>query len=437
MTKVQKIQYRLSECRQKLNELLGIETRTDAQQAELETLTAEVAKLEPEYRAALAAEPPAEPVRTGDTPPADPEIRERMRLKRESTLGGFLLAHMQGREPTGPEAEYRSALGITAGIPTDLFEPDAEARAVAPPETRADVATTVPATGTGATLAPIQPAIFAPSIAARLGIDMPTVGSGSFTEATISASLSAAAKAKGATQESTAATITPATASPRRISARLTLQIEDTAAIGQGNYESALRQNLSMALSDRYDIQAITGDGTAPNVTGLIKQLTDPTDPTDVATWDSFLQSLTDQVDGLWATMLSHVALLVNPDTYRLAARTFRDKVIDEGTGAGVRAAASLGDVSFADYAMAKAGGFSTNKRMPATNNNIAQAVVHRTGQPGIRTACHPVWNAITVDDIYSDAASGQRHVTMHVLVGDKVLLVQPDAYRRLDYKVS
>ena len=431
MTKVQKIQYRLSECRQRLNELLGVETRTDEQQAELEKLTAEVAKLEPEYRAALAAEPPAEPVRTGDAPP-DPETRERLELRSrpEVGVGGFVLAALQGRQPAGALAEYQAACAVKDGVPLDLFEADRR-------EVRADAATTVPATGTGATLAPIQPAVFAPSIAARLGIDMPVVGSGAYTEATITASLSAGAKAKGAAQESTAATITPATANPRRISARLTLQIEDIAAIGQGNYEAALRQNLSMALSDRYDIQAITGDGTAPNVTGLIKQLTDPTDPTAIATFDSFLESLTDQVDGLWASMLSHVAVLVNAETYRLAARTFRDKVIDSTDVNQVRAAASLGETSFADYAMAKAGGFSTNKRMPATASHIAQAIVYRMGQPGVRTGCHPVWNAITIDDPYSDSAKGQRHVTMHVLVGDKVLLVQPDAYRRLDFKVS
>ena len=61
--------------------------------------------------------------------------------------------------------------------------------------------------------------------------------------------------------------------------------------------EAALRSNVSMALSDEYDRQCINGDGTAPNVEGLIDQLTDPTNPTAVAT---FLSAAADQIDGLW-----------------------------------------------------------------------------------------------------------------------------------------
>ena len=48
---------------------------------------------------------------------------------------------------------------------------------------------------------------------------------------------------------------------PRRISGRLTLNVEDIAAIGQANFESALRDNLSMVLSDQYDRQCVRGNG--------------------------------------------------------------------------------------------------------------------------------------------------------------------------------
>ena len=47
------------------------------------------------------------------------------------------------------------------------------------------MASGVPATGAGATLAPIQPFVFAQSIAPMLGIEMPSVGSGSYSEMTI------------------------------------------------------------------------------------------------------------------------------------------------------------------------------------------------------------------------------------------------------------
>ena len=426
MTKAQTLQLKLSECRQKLNELLGRETRSDEQQAELERLTGEVQKLEPEFRAALAAEPDPDEA-TSELP--DPETRERLELRGRARLGSFLMSALQGRLAAGAEAEYLAACaGGDGQIPVELFEAER-------PEERAagDTASGPPATGTGATLAPIQPFLFAGSIAPRLGIDMPQVGSGAYSEATITTALTAAAKGKGAAQASSAATITPTTAKPRRITGRLTLQIEDVAEIGQANYEAALRQNLAAVLSDQYDLQCITGDGTAPNVEGLIDQLTNPTDPTAVADFAAFLEAFSDQIDGLWAAMLSDVAIVTNPDAYKLSAKTFRDRVISTAQAAAV----SLGDTSFADYATAHTAGWWTNKRMPATASNVARGVVHRRGRAGLRTACHPVWSMLTIDDIYSDSAAGQRHVTMHALVGDKVLLVQPAAYGLVEFKVA
>ena len=74
---------------------------------------------------------------------------------------------------------------------------------------------------------------------------------------------------------------------------------------------------------------------------------------------------------------------------------------------------------------------------MPATDANVARGIVYRKGRPGLRTACLPQWGSIAVDDIYSDAASGQRHFTMNILVGSKVLVVQPGAYALVEWKVS
>ena len=203
----------MSECRQRLNELLGIETRTDEQNTEMETLTAEVSAKEPELRAAIAAEPDAERLAREAAAAGgavDSETRERLELRGRATLGGFLQAALQGRLPGGVEAEYAAACKVTDGIPLDLFERDrpTETREV---EHRADAVSPAPMAGQGATLAPVQPFVFADSIAPRLGIQMPQVGSGNYSEATISTALTAAAKAKGGTQESTAAALTTVT----------------------------------------------------------------------------------------------------------------------------------------------------------------------------------------------------------------------------------
>ena len=390
------------------------QTEIDRLGGELRAAEGDLKTARTEYRAALEAY-----VETGAPVVVDAETRERLELRGKATIGGFLLARMQGRMPAGELAEYASACGVSDGIPIDIFEKDRPA----PIEHRADAATVAPATGTGATLAPIQPFIFSKSIAPLLGIDMPTVGSGAYSEATISTALSAAAKAKGAAEESTAAVLTPQTSTARRLSGRLSLNVESIATIGQDNFESAVRDNLVMTVSDEYDRQCITGDGVAPNVNGLVNQLTDPADPAAVATFALFLKAAADQVDALWATELSEVAMITNADVYRLSAQVFR---------------ANNADLSFSDYARQALAAWSCNARMPATTaGKIARAIVYRMGMAGIRTASHPVWATLTIDDIYSDSASGIRHVTMHLLVGSQVIVVQPDAYGLAEFKVA
>ena len=399
---------------------LSPEIRTES-----EALVTELGDVEVRQAAAIAAEGTAA-VETG-TEGLDAEQRERIELRSRSNLGGFILAALQGRMPHGAEAEYGAAHGAPAGhIPLDLWEsgrPAVEHRAATP----------APTTGAGVTVAPVQPFVFAPSIAPRLGIDMPSVGSGGFSEMTVTTSVPAGAVAKGGDASDTAGALTAVTANPRRISARMTLTVEDIASIGVGNFESALRQNVSMKLSSEYDSQAINGNGTSPNVNGLVAQLTDPTNPPAIAGFDDFVAAFADSIDGLWASTIAEVAIVANVDAYKLSAKTFRDRVIDTGQRGGV----SLGDMTFAAYAEKMTGGWWTNKRMPATASTIARAIIYRKGQMGLRTACHPTWGTISIDDIYTDSRSGQRHFTVHALVGDKVLIVQPDCYDMAEFKVA
>ena len=416
MTNSQKLTVRASEIRQRLNEISGLEgdALTEEVRAESDALTTEYRDTETKLRAALVAEP--EPrIETTDVT-LDAEARERLELRGRVTFGGYLLAALQHRVPSGAEAEYAAAFGARPGhIPLDLWEGDR-------PQTEHRATTPAPATGTGVTVAPVQPFVFAPSIAPRLGIDMPTVPSGSYTEMTVTTKVPAAPRAKGNDDDFTAAALTPITAAPRRISARMSVTIEDVAAIGQANFESALRQNVSMSLSDAYDSQAIAGNGTAPNVEVLLDQLDDPTDPSAINTFATFLSSAAAQIDGLWASMLSEVSIVAHPTVYRLSATVFR---------------ANSSDSSFSDYARNNLGGWWTSNRMPGAVSTIVSGIAYRMGRPGLRTACHPTWGTVSIEDIYTDSRSGIRHFTVHVLVGSKVLIVQPGAYSRVDYKVA
>ena len=200
--------------------------------AESDKLATEYADVENRRRAAIIAEGEVE---TRETATVDAEHRERIELRGRARLGSYLLAAMQGRLPAGAEAEYASACGVDSGIPLDPWEVDRPVETRAAVEHRgADAVSPAPTTGQGSTLHPVQPYVFDQSIVGRLAISMPSVTSGSHSWAPTPTT--AAAKAKGGAAESTAAALTPVTASPRRISARLSIEAEDVAQIGTANF---------------------------------------------------------------------------------------------------------------------------------------------------------------------------------------------------------
>lgn len=432
--KLRDLKERQSKERGKMAELGLVDELTDEQRSELDTIESGTPDLERQIRAATVAVEQEEAEQRESTQTAEPdaEMRERIELRGKAMLTNYLLAAARGRMVDGAESELQSAAGVT-GIPMELWDVpveqrDAEGRAI------------TPAPGTvGVNLDPVRPMVFANSIAPRLGIDMPRVASGTFATGTITGAQSAAALAKSGPAVATAGAITVSTATPKRVSARLELALEDIAAIGVGNFESILRENLSLVLSDELDKQAINGNGTAPNLTGIFQRLTDPAAPAaNVETFDRLVAIYAGGIDGLWANTIKDIGIVVNPETYRLAVQTFRDRVIDTGNRGGV----SLGDESFADYAMRLYGGFWTNKRMPDKANHIAQGILYRKGRSamgasaGMRTAVCPHWGEVSIDDIYSGSAKAERYVTMHVLLGD-VILVQPDAYAQVAFRVS
>ena len=261
---------------------------------------------------------------------------------------------------------------------------------------------------------------------------MPRVESGSYASATITTSLSADSHAKGDKSEATAAAFRVSTVSPKRISARLGIRIEDIASVGQANFESILRENLALVLSDALDDQVINGAGgnSGADLIGIFERLADPSDPSAVSDFDAFAAAHAGGIDGLWASTLAEVGIVVGPETMELAARTFQS------------AASFKGELSAAAYAVANTGGLWTNKRMPDAESDVQQSILYRKGRSSMggagamRTAVCPHWAEISIDDIYSGSASGERFFTLHVLLGD-VILVQPAAYAQVAFKVA
>ena len=120
---------RLSEIREKLNDLNAIADPSDAQQTEERDLLARQKTTETEYRAALQAEDDARTTPTA----ADAESRERLQLVSRASLGAIFSAAVEHRATEGAESELQAALDLTpTQIPIDLLRAPVEERAITP-----------------------------------------------------------------------------------------------------------------------------------------------------------------------------------------------------------------------------------------------------------------------------------------------------------------
>ena len=341
--RLRELRERQSKERQRMAELSREESLTDETRAELDKIEQCTPDLERQIRAAQIAvddedaEAKAKGAETGNG--LDPEMRERIELRGKVSIGKYFKAAMLGRIVDGAEAELQQAAKVD-GIPIEAWDiPAPEKRAV---DGESESRAITPAPGTvGINLDPIRPAVFAPSIVDKLMVEMPMVPSGTFATGTITTNVTGDAVAKGADVPQTAGAITVGTTKAKRVGASLALALEDIASIGTANFEAVLRENISLALSDELDDQMLNGDGSSDDLTGIIKRLetiNNPTDPTDVATFDAFVSSFADAIDGLWASMMSEVSIVAGVDTYKLSAKTFRDATRQD-----------LGDKAFAD----------------------------------------------------------------------------------------
>ena len=226
MTKRQELEIREHEVKARLGQLADLqgEQRTEEIETEQRGLVDELKGLQPRLVAAIAAEE-ADPRLRGGQVDGDGESRERLELRSRARVGAYLVAALRGRQVSGAEAELQEAASVDVdGIPLELWEPTPERRDISP------------APGTvGINLDPIRPAVFAPSVLPRLGVEMPMIQSGTYATGTVSTSPTAGAVAKSAAVPSTAAVITVGTTQPHRIGARLELTLEDIAAIGAQN----------------------------------------------------------------------------------------------------------------------------------------------------------------------------------------------------------
>ena len=440
MLRSQELQLRASEIRQRLNALAGKDTLTAEERAEVDTLSTELATVETQYRAAVQAEDSEAREHRAE---GDGEHAELRALVGNARLGRYIQAAAESRAVDGREGELNAACGLGAGmVPWVMLAPPAESRHQANgDEHRADVATDRPATGNPVNQAEILPRVFARTAAAFLGVDMPSVGVGEASYPVFTSGTAAATVAEAAGQDAAAATFTANVLTPRRLTGRYIWNVEDAAVMA--GLESALRSDLSMVLGDQLD-KSILGRrvNDAANVKGFVLFLDaagnarpgvlTPTDnagadtgtnPAAVVTHDGFVEAYTEQVDGRYANSAADVRLLVNPETYRKMALTFRGaetlySVLDyvKSIGGGLQVSGNMGDVPGA-----------------GTYEDIAIALAAR-GMA--RAAVAPVWEGIRlIRDEITQAKQGQIVLTALMLYSFAV--TRPAQFAEVRFKVA
>ena len=414
MTNGQKLALRLSEIRQRLNELSAKDGASETEQGEMRTLAAEFPTVEERWRAAVISEGDDEAAAAGDDGDGDGENRERRDLRGRCRVGRYMSAALDGLPVQGAEAELSAAAGCPGAVPLELFEvrgAATENRAVTPAPATADE-----------NLAPIVPAIFDRSAAAWLGIEMPMVGTGDAGYPVLSTSVTGGAVAKSAQAVETAAGFTVTMAQPRRISGAFRFTIEDAARLS--GMEEALRADIASVLSDELDDQAVNGSGSGDGtVNGLLAILDNPAAPAASAeTFARYVAAAASHVDGLFAADLGGIRQLVGVATYGHMAGEFR----------------SNNDSMTAEaFLMNRTGGVRTSRRIAAAASNIQQAIVRRSNPAGDRVAVMPVWNGMQlIRDPYTSAGKGEVVVTAIMLVGD-VIVLRSGAFVQDSYRLA
>ena len=382
MTTAQKLALRASEIRTRLAELAGIEEITDEQRAEIATLRTEYGDVETRSQAAIVAGDEPKPTETNT------EARELAELIEGSSIGAIFGAAIEHRATDGQTRELQDELGLAGNqIPLVLLR-----------EVRATGATAAPA-DVGATQAEIIPAVFPDSVAAFLGVDMPTVPTGEAIFPVLSTSADVNAPAENADSDETAGGFSADVLSPSRLQAAFFYSREDRARFR--GMDSALRDNLSAALADKLDQQILAGDEGLLDGTNLANH--NVSAETTYALYRE--QFAYGRVDGKFATGTGDLKVCMGAATFSHAASQYRGN----------------NDNTDALMAMVAAGvGVKVSAHVPAAASNKQNAVI-RLGMR--RDMAAPLWEGVTIlADEVTLAKKGQIQVTAVMLHAVKIL---------------
>ena len=424
MKKSQTLSLELSEKRQKINDLLGKETMTDEERAELETLTKRVQEAETEYRAAVVAEAGEEAEARGQFNNGDGESAEVRALLDRVTLTDYMGPARAGNGIQGAAAELNAALEVplvgTEGGPAVPWE------LLLTPELRAFTDT---AANDGPEMQrPILQRLFGPGVMDTLGVRIDSVPVGRTEWPLITGGVAPAQVVEGT---AAAAAVTAAFSYANLKAKRLTGVYEYTheAAASVPDLEQALRRDLADSIKSAMSDAIINGAAVDPNdaatnanVEGFISALTQA-DDSAVADAARYGRLHAEAVDGIHAGMEKEVMGLIGTAAYRHSA--------------GVYIAGS--GESGSEMLSRRSGGCMASSYIPAPVSDIQSAILHAAGPNGGAMRGDSVaamWPTLEiVRDIYSKASQGV--VLTWVALWDARTAFRGAAYKLIGIKLA
>ena len=400
MTDLQKLEIRAADIRQRLAAIGGMDELTDGIRAEMDTLRGEYSDNETRQVALKIASDLPEPVVTKTA-----EGRDYGQLITRSNIGEIFDASFTHKPLTGATGELQAHLGMDMNqVPLALL------RRQSPDDGRLETRAVTPApTDVGTNQAAILMPVFADSAASFLGVGMPTVAVGESLYPIMTSRPTVGTPDENDSQSESTGAFSTETLAPGRLQAAYFYSREDRARFA--GMAEALRESLSMGLSDGLDDQILSGTNGFFTGTNLPNH-----DVTVETSFDLFISQFAfARIDGRYASSVSAISTIMGSDSYGHAGSTYRNSSVDR---------------TALDRLMELTGGVRVSDHVPAIASKRQNAVM-RIGSHG-QSAVAPVWDGIQlIPDEITKAARGQIQVTAVMLYAFKVLRTD-DYYKQM-----
>ena len=428
MTNAQKLAIRLSEIRSKLNELAGLDTVTDEQRNEIDTLSTEYQAKEAQHRAAILTEADEQRAAAGDFGNGDGEPAETRALMQRVTLSDYLSPAAAGLGLTGAPVELAGALQVpTAGksggpaVPWEILAAGRpEPRQARDPEGRAFTTTT--AYPGGIAQRPILQRLFGRDIMDALGVRIDTVPAGRTEWPLITGGVAPTQKEEGtAADAAVTAVFSTETLKPKRLTGNYQFTHEMNVQVL--DLEQSLRRDLADSVMAKMSDLILNGDENtnAEEPDGFLTTLAAPANPAAEAVYADYASVAASAVDGIHSVSERETGIVLGVSTYQHAASVYQSGSGESGTEAMMKRARAMMASSF----------------VPAAVSNVQNGGILHGGDDAMRgDSVAAVWPTLEViRDIYSQASTGV--VLTWVTLWDAQTAFRTAAYKRVAFQLA